>query len=221
MLFAFVREGRLGPEMPPGDGLSARERQDSGEARKALSTQISEVKFESVTAEEAFAWLARSANATINVNWDVLELEKVSRTKRVRLHLWDVSLAQALSALLGQACENATPVSFAAHDRTILVSTSNDLGSKKEIVIYNVRDLLEIRESDGSAAQGGAEELFPLITRTIAPDSWRDNGGDCSIREYSGLLLIEHTAEGHEQIRELLEKLRARNRERPGKIEQR
>jgi hypothetical protein len=204
--------------MPPGDALSAAECHDSGEARKALTAKIPEVKFDSVTVEEAFVSLARSAHATINVNWELLEPEGLSRTKRVKLHLWDVSLARALGALLEQASESNSRLSFAANDRMVVLSTSDDLSRKKEIVVYNVRDLLEIQEPDGSPAQAGADQLFPLITRTVAPDSWHANGGSVgSIRDFSGLLVIEHTAEGHEEILQLLEKLRARNGERPGK----
>ena len=60
----------------------------------------------------------------------------------------------------------------------------------------------------GGAAVG-AQQLIALIVNTIAPDSWRQNGGQGSISfyPYNPALVIRQTSETHEQVGELLRAL--------------
>jgi hypothetical protein len=59
----------------------------------------------------------------------------------------------------------------------------------------------------GSAV--GAQQLIELIVNTIAPDSWRQNGGQGSISfyPYNPALVVRQTSETHEQVGELLRAL--------------
>ncbi len=53
------------------------------------------------------------------------------------------------------------------------------------------------------------EELLELIRNTIEPDSWRENNGEvAAIEEMGGQLVITQTASAHEQVQDLLRKLR-------------
>ena len=53
------------------------------------------------------------------------------------------------------------------------------------------------------------EELLELIRNTIEPDSWRANNGEvAAIEEMGGQLVITQTASAHEQVQDLLRKLR-------------
>jgi len=54
-----------------------------------------------------------------------------------------------------------------------------------------------------------ANELIALIRKTIAPDSWRENGGDIgSMTEINGQLVITQTPSGHARVGGLLSRLR-------------
>ncbi len=54
-----------------------------------------------------------------------------------------------------------------------------------------------------------AEEIIDIIRQTVEPDSWRETGGgDASIRDLNGQLIIFNTSNAHRQVGNLLEQLR-------------
>lgn len=71
------------------------------------------------------------------------------------------------------------------------------------------------RDTTNSRAGGGAtafaaQQLINLIVTTIAPDSWKQNGGSGSISFYARnpALIIRQTGEVHGELHELLNALR-------------
>jgi general secretion pathway protein D len=52
-------------------------------------------------------------------------------------------------------------------------------------------------------------QIMSIVRQTVAPDSWHDSGGDASIRELNGQLIVYQTSGAQAQIRGLLEQLRA------------
>lgn len=72
---------------------------------------------------------------------------------------------------------------------------------------------MEDRNQEGDEAGQGREELIEdimdIIRQTVEPDSWRETGGgDASIRELNGQLIIYNTSDAHRQVEDLLEQLR-------------
>ena len=64
-------------------------------------------------------------------------------------------------------------------------------------------------EDEGRTREELIEEITTLIPETVAPDSWRDNGGTVgSIRELQGQLIVTQTPENQRQLVNLLEQLR-------------
>lgn len=61
----------------------------------------------------------------------------------------------------------------------------------------------------GSATDVGAMQLINVIVTTIAPDSWRQNGGNGSITYYpiNPALVVRQTSEVHEQVSALVQAL--------------
>jgi hypothetical protein len=196
---------------------------DSSAARKALNFRFGELNIHSATFEQVIANLAERAHANIDVQWETMQTAGVSRTTKVRLHLWDVTLAQALTTVLSETQANTTRPKYHVEGGVIVVSAGTDVPAECVTVIYNVRDILEIEEAaSGGLPQEATEMLAKLIVETVDPDSWRDAGGSIgAIREFSGLLIITHTVEGHEQILRLIEQLRTADRSRPIKPEER
>ena len=62
----------------------------------------------------------------------------------------------------------------------------------------------------GGGAQADFESLIDLITQTVAPKSWEQNGGQGNIAPFETnlSLVVSQTQEVHEQIADLLEQLR-------------
>ena len=73
-----------------------------------------------------------------------------------------------------------------------------------------------IFSDDDDDDDGGDEErdqrvqdLLDLIRNTIEPDSWRANGGlDAAIAELNGQLVVTQTPSAHQEVADLLERLR-------------
>lgn len=65
-------------------------------------------------------------------------------------------------------------------------------------------------EEDGEAGQALAQRIIEIIRDTVEPDSWRETGGgDGSIRELNGQLIVYNTNDAHSQVADLLRQLRA------------
>jgi len=81
-------------------------------------------------------------------------------------------------------------------------------------VTYSVEDLLD--ESSDTKEQ--LKVLGDLLVRTISPDSWDIHGGPGSVSPYekNRCLIISQTADGHEQVVELLEQIRKLKEPRDG-----
>ncbi len=62
----------------------------------------------------------------------------------------------------------------------------------------------------GGGAAADFDSLIELITTTVSPDSWDENGGAGAIQEFAGnlSLVISNTEPVHEQVADLLEQLR-------------
>ncbi len=52
------------------------------------------------------------------------------------------------------------------------------------------------------------EQILEIIRETVEPDSWREAGGDASIRELNGQLIVYNTSDAHRQVTDLLTQLR-------------
>src|SRR5439155_22038256 len=93
--------------------------------------------------------------------------------------------------------------------------------SQADTRIYPIYDLLAKRHArppttqtapNGSApySDDPIEQLVRIITETVAPELWRDNGGAVgSIRTWDGLLIITQSPKNHEAIERLLAEMRS------------
>ncbi len=52
------------------------------------------------------------------------------------------------------------------------------------------------------------QQIQEIIRQTVEPDSWRENGGEASLRELNGQLIIYNTSDAHRQVTDLLSQLR-------------
>ncbi|MEW6252229.1 MAG: hypothetical protein AB1716_16445, partial [Planctomycetota bacterium] len=62
----------------------------------------------------------------------------------------------------------------------------------------------------GDGQQGVlVEQIMDIIRQTVEPDSWRETGGgDASLRELNGQLIVYNTSAAHQQVTDLLSQLR-------------
>lgn len=69
-------------------------------------------------------------------------------------------------------------------------------------------DLEGSSSSSENANEQVVDEIIGIIRDTVAPDSWRETGGDGAIRELNGQLIVYNTSEAHERTKALLDQLR-------------
>ena len=196
-----------------------------------LNRHIDRVRLDNVTLDEAILTLSEQTKVNICADWRTLEAAGLSRSKRLRVHLDDVMLEQALQAVLMGLAEPKGAVGFSVCDGVVTIATPDVLARNTRTECFNIRALLEelrpgirnfgwepersiseFKPPKPAAAQDAlptneeiVERILRLITENVAPDSWRDSGGTIgSDREVAGLLIITQTPENLAAVADLL-----------------
>jgi hypothetical protein len=227
LALAYRAWNRAAPGIPSG-GAPAVE--------TALQAPIREFRCNQISFENAINALRDHSKTPIHVDWETSDYAASCRTRPVTLHLRNVTLAQALSALLGYV-NSDTPrgidiMAYTVSGDTIVIAPSNSLARHAYTRIYDVRDItldstaywqpppatqphagLFADEDEFAVTQAERDEwlteLIRLIQELVGPLEWRDNGGAIgSIYAQSGRLIVVTTWHNHRQIDQLLAELR-------------
>lgn len=198
-----------------------------------LNQRIGELKLDSVPLGEALDHVRQATHCNLFVCWLSLEAAGFGPEKRVSVHLWDVRLEDALSAILQDAASEKT-VSV-VQDGIILVGTGDVLLRQLSIMrVYDVHDLIAELcktlpparplapltsgaidytpdELDYDPRREATETIVHVLEGIVDTDTWRDNGGGIgAISAFNGLLVITQTPENQQRVVELFRKLRSR-----------
>jgi hypothetical protein len=188
--------------------------------------------------DRAVARLAEDAGINIVADWGELTFPArgVYHDSTVRLNLRDVTLAQALTAML-RSFARADTLGYGVRDGIIVISSPYEIaGPDLRLRLYDVRDLLrdaaawrrtfprppssgadedaedndDIGEIDDTDFWEAREELIDLLQQAD-PGSWVENGGLGTMRRwFESRLLVEQTPGGHHKIEAMLDALRRR-----------
>jgi hypothetical protein len=125
---------------------------------------------------------------------------------KVNVALDGVSFKSALDLIL-RPCGLA----YVIQDEVLQVTTPAHARGKLQTKLYKVKDLLpRPRLQTKDAPTSPEEQLVKLIASTVAPQSWREMGGQGVIEYFptTRTLVINQTADVQEQVGELLASLR-------------
>jgi len=114
-------------------------------ARKALAAVIPDGSFEGIVLKEVVGYLAeqaRSAGTQLLVRWEALETMNISSDHLVTVQFKGTTLDQALWMLTNSLSES--PLEYTTYEGFIILSTREDLNRYQSIVVYDVRDLVEL-----------------------------------------------------------------------------
>ncbi len=207
-------EGTIG-EVAPTPGKTAKER----ELERRLNVPIT-VDFADIALDHALDRIRQSSGLTIIVDRAALEEEGIDLQRPVTLNLEDVTVKSVLNVLL-----RSVHLTWVIQDEVVQVTTWKQSRGKLLQRTYSVADLVvpipnfstpfPEDATSGTAAppsppKTDEQRLIRLIVSTIEPSSWSEVGGRGTI-EYFPLgmaLVINQTADLHEQIAELLDALR-------------
>jgi len=206
------------------------------QAEAKLAMVLPEVRFENTPLRDAIDRLRGQSGVNLVVEWPPLEEEEVGPDLPIDLHLRNVTLDSALSALTAYASSRYATIDYTASGDAIVITSSDGMASHVYARLYDVRDIhndcVEVARRAAAAhppppepppgifGGGGAdhpptlqetdEELVWTIMSTIDPDIWRDNGGSGGqIHTMSGRILVVAAWCQHRQIEELLNQMRS------------
>jgi hypothetical protein len=184
------------PNNPTGEiGVSADER-----IRRAL-TSHTEIDFLDTPLRDALNYLKDHHAIQIWPNEQAMTDEGIAIDTPVTLSIRGVRLESALDLLL-----RPLHLDYVIEDEVLKITTHEQEQQIWQLEAYPVRDLLE----------GGfnAEELHDVLTASVTPQAWVENGGQASFRiARENLLVIRHTPRGQRELARALDKLRAAMRE--------
>lgn len=204
-----------------------------------LNQHIDELNLESATLEDAIETVRKMTRANLVVNWNTLAAAAISRDVPIKLHLWNVTLGQALSAMLAVA-GGESYTAYAVRHGVIVITTADALNAAAtdDVRVYDVRDLLnafiashspppgtqpaDANPTIANSTNGGWDQPHPttaadagqalanIIEATVDKDTWKDNGGSLgTLHVFAGRLVVTQTAENHRKLAALLRTLRA------------
>src|SRR5262249_28982148 len=154
-----------------------------------------------------------------------LQAAGVDRNTPVTVHLRQGPFRKALTTILAGAGKKAS-FGYTIDDGNVTISTKRDLNASKNQVIRvcYIRELLVSpapagkddatkvggKEGANGTQPGAAQDttraklvrsIMDTIKATIAPDSWRDNGGTIgSLRELNGQLIVNQNIDNQMAI---------------------
>lgn len=223
--------GAAGAALKPANGAASNAALESTDEAiyQALAKNVAQADFSETPLAEVIEWVHSTLGVNMHVQWNVLENAGIARDRTISLSLKNLTMERILRLVLDEiGGSDGVQLGFEAQDGILVVSTEEDLNRRTKFVVYDVRDILDAlppggistmapekakvaREEPGqpAAVAGSGGELMQLITSSVRPESWEDNGGTGGIRWYHGLLVIRTNDAAHREVRGLLQSLRA------------
>jgi hypothetical protein len=213
-----------GPGLPLLPGPARRQ----AEAEAKLRTVLPQVRFRGTPLQQALRALEMGGGIRIVADWEVMERCEVRADNPVDLSLDEVTVEQALDALLGYfRGAGPEPLQYTLYDGAIVVTADKDAGKYVYAGVYDLRDIdtgppipfdptVQMRDVPPHLQRD--EDLTRLIEGTVAPDSWYEGGprkfppvvGSTggTVHAFSGRVVAVTTWQNHRQIEALVSQLR-------------
>jgi len=169
-------------------------------ASSPLSNTVRAINFKNVSRESLIDPLSRAAGVPIHIDWDAV---RGDRSFGFDARLDGCTIEAALNALFDDSpCFDSGAI--------VVASPSSKAPTVK--VQYAVGD---IDRAISPLPGVGASQLLDAIRRMIAPDTWKDNGGECDLFFNGDVLSVTHNIAGQEAVQSLLQVIRDAQSDRP------
>lgn len=214
-LLALSRALGLEYDGPKPQGMP--EDQAVAEVRRLLARRI-DVDFESASVEDALDYIRQSCpglNLVVAPDLAPVGVDRPWLEHAVRMKVKHMPVEQALRYCMAPSYQVGTRLGWEARPGYVLVGAEDNIRrGELPLAMYPVRDL-EARPTKWSDEPWGSPDLIAVIQRTVCCQSdeavaaWSDEGGPAEIGYMGGLLIVAQTPQGHEQVGQLLNLLRA------------
>lgn len=151
-------------------------------ARAQLARRLPEISFNGHRLADVVLFFNDLSGARIEVKWDALEAEGVTRDSPVVARLKDCRFSKCLATVLNDVgARRARLTYYASPDGTWVITTRADYVARYTVCrVYDVRDLLLYDAVPQTRAERN-DALLALIRDTIDPTAWRESGGPFTI----------------------------------------
>jgi hypothetical protein len=109
---------------------------------------------------------------------------------------------------------------FLVDDNVLNISTEGDLHSAKyqTVIVYDLRPIYADVELGGQEAANLSHIIVDTLQATVAPDSWRDSGGNVgSVRVLNGQLIVNQAIDLQDEVATYVSQL-LRNAHSPTRV---
>ena len=195
-------------------------------AERAMDRPIDVVELNGVPFEDGMAELGRLWDVEIAVDWPSLAgTPPWDRKAPIFFRGRAVTLAETLAHVLRPQSKTSPRPTYRVEAGRVLIVGPTGRQDEGLVRVYDVADLLtradEFPEADGAhvlleTSDGTrpeptpAERLIRLLSETVDPDHWRDNGGSSGAAQMlGGRLVVTTTWANHREVRALLESIRS------------
>lgn len=175
----------------------------------ALNSRVT-VEFNETPLADALDLLHKRTGVNLFLDKKGLAEDSVKRGEKMLLRAKEIPLKHVLRITLSQA-----NLVFIVVDDVVMVTTRTEADSRLFARTYPVADLIHSPMGQDFAS------LIEMLTTTVDPTSWDENGGAASMKPNfdSNCLVVSQTYANQEQILSLLRSLRAAKQQAGGKAD--
>lgn len=139
--------------------------------RDRLARRVPSVRYDAVPFEEVMEHVRDLGRLNVVVHWPAMSFADVERDDPISLKLHDVSLGQLIRLILEQAGGGETELAADLRDGVLIISTREDLSIRTIRRVYDVDDLVYVREAR-------VAEYVNRVFEAVAKYSGRDLSND-------------------------------------------
>jgi hypothetical protein len=192
------------PQPPAANVSRPADREAAIEKALASPTQI---EFVETPLQDVIDYLKDYHHIEIQIDAKALNDVGVDPSKTITKNLKGISFRSALKLILREL-----KLTYVIQDEVLLITTPQQAETRLTTKVYPVADLVVCRNSKGEPWDD-YDTLIEVITTTIDPATWDQNGGSGSISGASlgtaKILIVSQAQDVHQQITDLLEQIRA------------
>jgi hypothetical protein len=168
----------------------------------------SPLQYEDQPLNEVITVLAEEYDIPILFDNAALESVAISPESEISINLRNITLRSALNLMLRQP--GLEELTFIIDDEVLLITTKEKANERMTVEVYRVDDLTRGIQQSFGGDKNPYSSLVEVVTHCVAFDTWMVNGsGEGEVRLMQpGILVVSQTHRVHEQVQQLLEKLR-------------
>ncbi len=178
--------------------LEARLGNGNRDRSKHLFEEPVTIQFQEIPLVEVLNSLAKEQGFQLSIDLNELDKLGIDHEVPVTEYKEDISLRLGMKLIL-----KPWDLAYYIEDGLVVVTSSEDAEQSMRTLHYPIRDLLNRDQPAASVVR-----VLQLVTTTVAPDSWENVGGQGTISEYQGVLVVRQTDSIHDQLAQVIDDLR-------------